>query len=435
MRSVLSPIAALLLSVAILIMGNGLQQTLLPVRASIENFAALEIGLMGSAYYLGFAIGCLRGGRLIQRVGHIRAFTALTAIASTVALVHALSIEPYVWTLMRMLTGFCFAGLYLVIESWLNERADNENRGLVMGVYTMTNLSVIVAGQMMLTLADPQQFPLFALASILVSLAAVPVALTTSPQPAPLAEARLRPFRLYRISPVGVVGVFLVGITNGAFWSLGPAYAEGIGANTNEIAILMSIAVMGGALAQWPAGRLSDRFDRRFVVIGGCGLAIVAAILLVFFGAAGGWPVAAFACLFGAAALPLYAICAAHAFDFVARSDFVEASSGLLLANGIGSVIGPLIAAVTMREAGPSGLFLCTAVFHLLLGAFALWRISRRTALPAEARTGFDLSSTAQTMVALDPQPIAGEPQPDDAPEQGDDAASGSDVDATRPPG
>ena len=405
MRSVLSPIAALLLSVAILIMGNGLQQTLLPVRASLEEFDALEIGLMGSAYYLGFVLGCVRGGRLIQRVGHVRAFAALTAIASTVALVHALSIEPYVWTLMRALTGFCFAGLYLVIESWLNERADNTNRGFIMGIYTMVNLSVIVVGQMMLTLADPQQFPLFALASILVSLAAVPVALTVSPQPPPIAEARLRPLRLYRNSPVGVVGVFLVGITNGAFWTIGPAYAEGIGADTDQIAVFMSIAVMGGALAQWPAGRLSDRFDRRFIVIGGCGLGIAAALGLIVFGGAGGWIAIAFACLFGAAALPLYAICAAHAFDFVERSDFVEAASGLLLANGIGSVIGPMAAAATMREAGPAGLFICTAVVHLGLGGFVLWRISRRTALPAEARTGFDLTSTAPTMVALEPAP------------------------------
>lgn len=408
MRTVLSPIAALLLSVAILIMGNGLQQTLLPVRASLESFAPLEIGLMGSAYYLGFVLGCVRGGRLIQRVGHIRAFTALAAIASTVALVHALSVEPYMWSLMRALTGFCFAGLYLVIESWLNDKADNTNRGFIMGVYTMVNLSVIVAGQMMLTLADPTQFSLFALASILVSIAAVPVALTASPQPAPLVEARLRPIRLYRLSPVGVIGVFLVGITNGAFWALGPAYAAGIGADTDEIAIFMSIAVMGGALAQWPAGRLSDRFDRRFVLIGGCVLGIVAAFGLMTFGGAGGWPLAVFACLFGAAALPLYAICVAHAFDFVERQDLVEAASGLLLANGIGSVIGPMAAAAAMQGDRPAGLFACTAVFHLVLGAFALWRITRRTAPPAEARTGFDLTSTAQTMVALEPQPSPG---------------------------
>jgi MFS family permease len=405
MRTVLSPISALLLAVAILVMGNGLQQTLLPVRASLESFAELQIGLMGSAYYLGFVLGCVRGGRMIQRVGHIRAFTALAAIASAVALIHSLSLDPYVWTVMRAVTGFCFAGLYLVIESWLNERADNANRGFVMAIYTMVNLSVIVVGQMMLTLADPQQFPLFALASILVSLAAVPVALTMSPQPAPLAEARLRPVRLYRISPVGVIGVFLVGVTNGAFWALGPHYAAGLGADTDAIAIFMSIAVLGGALAQWPAGRLSDRFDRRYVIVAGCALGMLTALALAFFGGVGGWVAGLLAFLFGAAALPLYAICAAHAFDFVEPADFVEAASGLLLANGAGSVIGPMIAAAMMEEAGPSALFLCTAIFHLLLIVFAVWRMTRRTARRAAERPGFDITSTAPTMVTLTPQP------------------------------
>lgn len=404
MRTVLSPIAALLLSVAVLLTGGGLLGTLLPVRASLEAFQALEIGLMGSAYYLGFVLGCLRGARLIMRVGHIRAFTTLSAIASTAALLHALWIEPYVWALLRALTGFCFAGLYLVIESWLNDKADNTNRGFVMGFYTMVNLTMMAAGQMMLTLAPPQQFPLFAIAAILVSLAAVPVALTISPQPAPLAEARLRPVRLYRLSPVGVIGVFLVGLANGAFWALGPAYAAGIGADTDQIAIFMSIAVMGGALAQWPVGRLSDRFDRRYVLIANCVLAMLGATGLALFGGSGGWLLSIFACLFGAAALPLYAICAAHAFDFVERGDLVEASSGLLLANGIGSVIGPLTAATLMQPDRPFGLFAYTAAVHLLLAGFAVWRITRRVAPAAEVRPGFDLTSTAPTMVALEPQ-------------------------------
>lgn len=402
MRSVLSPVAALLLSVALLLMGNGLQQTLLPVRASLEAFDPLEIGLMGSGYYLGFVLGCLRSGRLIQRVGHIRSFTALASIASTVALVHAIQVESLVWTAMRMLTGFCFAGLYLVIESWLNEKTDNANRGVVMSVYTVINLSVIVAGQMMLTLDDPRQFVLFALASILVSLAAVPVSLTTSPAPLPIAQARLRPIRLYRISPVGVVGVFVVGITNGSFWALGPVYATGIGATVDQVAIFMSIAVLGGALAQWPVGRLSDRLDRRHVLIAGCVIATVAAGILAVFGPTSDAQIAILAWLFGAAALPLYAICAAHAFDFVDRADLVEASSGLLLANGIGSVIGPVLASAVMQRLGPAGLFATTACFHLFLAAFAYWRTTRRPR-PEEGRTEFDLTSTAPTMVALEP--------------------------------
>jgi MFS family permease len=257
----------LLLSVAILVTGNGLQWTLIPVRASILAFDSIEIGLLGSSYYLGFALGCILGGHVIQRVGHIRAFTALTAIASTVVMVHALTISPLAWWGLRSVTGFCFAGLYLVIESWLNERASNENRGLVMGIYTMINLSVTIVGQMMLTLGDPADFPLFALASILISLAAVPVALTAARPPARLMQSRLRPLKLYSGSPVGVVGVLLAGVATGAFWSLGPAYAIAYGADTSEVAIFMSLTVLGCALVQWPIGRLSDRLDRRIVVV------------------------------------------------------------------------------------------------------------------------------------------------------------------------
>jgi MFS family permease len=385
-------------------MGNGLQSTLLPVRASFEEFDAIEIGLLGSSYYLGFVVGCLYGARAIQRVGHIRAFTALASIASTVVLVHALTVQPVTWAALRAVTGFCFAGLYLVIESWLNERTDNENRGLVMGIYTMVNLSVIVAGQMMLTLGDPSRFPLFALASILVSLAAVPVAMTTSAQPAALVEARLRPAKLYRVSPVGVVGVFLAGAATGAFWSLGPAYAIGLGADTREVAIFMSIAVLGGALVQWPIGRLSDKIDRRTIVIAACIVGALAAGGLVANGVERSLSAVTLAAVFGAAAMPLYAICAAHAFDFVERSDFVETSSGLLLANGLGAVVGPLVASPLMRLAGPAGLFMATAGAHLALAGFVAWRMTRRAPVPKDQRSEFDLTTTAPTMVALTPE-------------------------------
>jgi MFS family permease len=404
MRNVLPAISSLLFAVAILIMGNGLQSMLLPVRASFEKFDAIEIGVMGSSYYLGFVLGCIYGSRAIQRVGHIRTFTALSAIASTVVLVHGISVEPLTWAALRAVTGFCFAGLYLVIESWLNERASNENRGLVMGIYTMINLSVIVAGQMMLTLGNPSQFPLFAYASILVSLAAVPVAMTRTEQPAPLTEVRLRPAKLYRVSPVGLVGVFFAGIATGAFWTLGPAYAIEAGADAREAAIFMSVAVLGGALVQWPIGRLSDRIDRRIVMVGACAVGALAAGALVLIGAEKSLNVALLAAVFGAASMPLYAICAAHMFDLVERSNLVETSSGLLLGNGVGAIAGPLAASFLMRLTGPGGLFLATGGAHLVLGAFIIWRMTRRAALPAGQRAEFDLTTTAPTMAALTPE-------------------------------
>jgi MFS family permease len=407
---VLAPVTALLLSVVILVSGNGLQSTLLPVRAAIEKFDTIEIGLMGSAYYLGFVLGCLWGGQLIERVGHIRAFTALASIASTVALLHAVAVEPLTWALLRAVTGFCFAGLYVVIETWLNDKVDNHNRGFVMGAYTMITLWVMVVGQLLLTLDDPQHFPLFAIASILVSLAAVPVALTRSPQPAPLYAARVDPLRLFRVSPVGAVGVCIVGLVTGAFWALGPAFAASVGADVHEIAVFMAIASLGGALVQWPLGRLSDRIDRRLVLIGGCLVAVGAAIGIFFFSSVGDWRFFLFSGLFGAAALPLYAICAANAFDFVDRAKLVEISSGLLLLHGIGSIIGPLIAAAAMEGIGPRGLFVSTAVGHAALAAYAIWRIRQRGPLTQAERTGFDLVSTAPTMTAIDPAATAESP-------------------------
>lgn len=408
-KALLPTVSALLFSVAILVTGNGLQWTLIPVRASLLTFDPIEIGLLGSSYYFGFALGCILGGRVIQRVGHIRAFTALTAIASTVVMVHTLTSNPVAWWGLRAVTGFCFAGLYLVIESWLNERATNENRGLVMGIYTMINLSVTIIGQMMLTLGDPADFPLFALASILISLAAVPVALTAARPPARLMQSRLRPIKLYSKSPVGVVGVLLAGVATGAFWSLGPSYAIAFGADTSEVAIFMSIAVFGGALVQWPVGRLSDNFDRRIVVIGLCGVGVLAALTLALANIEERAVVAVLVAAFGASAMPLYAICAAHAFDHIDAQDTVETSSGLLLANGLGAIAGPIAAAFFMGPVGPGGLFIATAAAHLMLAVFVIWRIRISHPVTREQRNEFDLATTAPTMVALTPKEKAGE--------------------------
>jgi len=229
------------------------------------------------------------------------------------------------------------------------------------------------------------------------------VALTRSPQPAPIVAARVDPIRLFKISPVGAVGVCVVGLVTGAFWALGPAYAARVGADINEIAVFMAVASLGGALIQWPLGRLSDRLDRRLVLLGGCIVAVIAAIGIYFFGSASDWRFIMFSALFGASALPLYAICAANAFDFVDRSELVEISSGLLLVHGIGSIIGPLIAAAAMDAIGPGGLFVSTAICHAGLATYAIWRITRRGPLTQAERTGFDLVSTAPTMAAIDP--------------------------------
>jgi MFS family permease len=254
MIATLAPVSALLLSVVFLLMGNGLQGTLLPVRAQLELFSTGDIGILGSFYFLGFASGCYFGPHLVRRVGHIRAFAAMVSLASTATLVNVLVLEPLFWWPVRAITGFCFAVLYMVIESWLNEKSTNEIRGLVFSIYTIINLVVLTIGQMMLTLADPKAFPLFAVASILVSLAALPVALTKAPAPAPapIASVKIRVRYLYNASPVGFIGALVVGLANGSFWLLAPVFAQTNSAvvGASGIAMFMSISVIAGAMGQ-----------------------------------------------------------------------------------------------------------------------------------------------------------------------------------------
>ncbi|RDD62818.1 MFS transporter [Ferruginivarius sediminum] len=405
MSAVIAPVSALLLSVALLLMGHGLQGTLLPVRAELEAFGTFNIGVLGSAYFIGFAGGCLLGARVVRRVGHIRTFTALTAIAAAAALVHALAVDIYAWWGLRAVTGFCLAGLYLVIESWLNERATNATRGMILSIYTMINLTVMTLGQLMIVLYDPQAFPLFALASILVSLAAVPVALTTSAAPTPPETVQLRPQRTYKASPVGLMGCFAAGLANGPFWALGPVFAVGVGLDTRGVAVFMALVVIAGAIGQWPLGRLSDRIDRRKVIVAACVLAAMAGAGQFITSAYWTQGVLAMAFAFGLFAIPLYALCVAHANDFVDPREFVEASGTLLLANALGSILGPLLAALAMARLGPPGLFAVSALAHTGMAAFAMHRMRQRAAPAPEERTPFvPVPRTTPELAELDPR-------------------------------
>ena len=280
MFSALTPVAALLLSVAFLLMGSGLQNTLTPIRAEIEGFEAMALGALGAAYYFGFVIGCVVAPVKVKRAGHIRSFVAMVSIGSSVALIHPIIIDPWVWIVLRLFTGFCLAGLFMIIESWLNEKASNESRGVIFSTYLGINLSVITVGQLLITADDPRSFSLFALASILVSLAAVPLALTRSQEPAPPNIVKLRILRLYKMSPVGLVGSFSVGLSNGAFWTLGPVYGAVSGGGAEGAAIFMAVGAIAGAAGQWPLGRLSDRMDRRIIIMAACLLAAVADLLM-----------------------------------------------------------------------------------------------------------------------------------------------------------
>ena len=389
MMGAVAPITALLLSVFILFLGNGLQGTVLPIRGYSEAFSSLELGILGAIYYAGFTLGCLGCPIAIKRAGHIRAFAVFTTIASSSAILHAMIVNPLAWFFFRGLTGFCFAGIFMVIESWLNDKGTNENRGQLLSVYQIVQFVALTGGQLLLNLANPDGFELFALITVLISLAIVPVSLTTASAPAPVHQVRIRLKWLYGISPVAVVGCLAVGLANGAFWALAPVFAQRSLLSVSEIAYFMGAAIVGGAVLQWPLGRLSDRFDRRHVAVGAAAAAALAGLAMgILGGRSEGWLLGLSAC-FGGFAFPLYSLCIAHANDYIASHDRVGASGGLMLTYGVGAVAGPLLASAAVMGLGTGGLFALGAAIGLATLLFAFWRMAQRSALPLDQQGEF----------------------------------------------
>ncbi len=390
MNRTIAPVFSLLLATSILLIGNGLQGTLIPIRADIEHFATTTVGMIGSVYFAGFMAGCVLCPAIVRRAGHIRSFAALGALASAVPLMHAIAIDPVVWAVLRALNGFCFAGLYMVIESWLNERATNETRGRLFSLYLAVNLASLTLGQLLLNMASPAAFTLFAVCSILTSLALVPVSLTTSVQPAPIGSSRINIANLYRLSPVGLMGSFVVGLTNAPFWTLGPVFAKASGLDVKGISFFMIAAIIGGALAQIPIGRFSDRSDRRRVIlILSIGSAIGELGLIAAYGTGSEVLLLVAGFFFGAFALTLYSVCVAHTNDHASRESFVSVSGGLLLAYAVGAIVGPSAASLGTGHWGMPFIFVFSAAIHLLFAVFTLFRMAVREPIPAEQRSSF----------------------------------------------
>lgn len=404
MSGALPAVSALLLSVAILLAGSGLQGTLLGVRATIEAFTPVALGVVMAAYYLGFSLGCLSGSWFINRVGHIRTFAVLASIASAAALVHSLLVTPLSWAVLRTITGFCLAGLYMAIESWLNGRIDNQRRGALLAIYMIVNFGGAAAGQQLLRVADPAGFELFILSSALLSVALVPVALTTTVAPAPVVTGRLNLVALYHISPLGTVAAFGAGLVNSAFWSLTPLFGISIGLDTGRVATLMSVIIVGGVALQWPVGWLSDRFDRRRVIAVTTALLTIVSVAFYLL-ASLSWPwllVVAFG--FGGFCLTLYSLAVAHTNDQTGDVDLVQVSAGLLLMFGAGSVVGPIAAGSVMERLGAPALFAFVAAVAAGLTGFALYRMARREPVPLEEQTTFVAVPPTAGVAALDPR-------------------------------
>lgn len=390
MRAALAVCWPLLLGIGLMMLGNGLQGSLLGVRANLEGFPTTITGFIMSAYYVGFLFGSIATPKILISVGHIRVFAALASLASTATLLHAVIPDPIVWGIIRVITGFCFAGLYIVSESWLNNVASNETRGQILSFYMVIVWGGMAGGQFLLTASDPGGYNLFIIVSVLVSLALIPTALTASQLPNMEQTKRLGLKKLYKISPLGLIGILVVGVAHGAFFAMAAVYGGLIGLSLAQISIFISASIVGGALLQMPIGRLSDKFDRRQIIFLTAALAAAAGIgmfylqmsdnkLLFMVGAA----------IFGGFCMPLYSLCISYTNDYLEPDEMVAASSGMILVNGIGAVIGPVVVSMLMGVYGASAFFIFLALSFVFIAVFSVYRMTIKEAMPLEDQGDF----------------------------------------------
>lgn len=401
-------IYALFLGSALLMFGGGLQGLLLSVRGAEEHFSLLALGLIGTGWSVGFVAGSIAVPLIVRKVGHIRAFSVMAAIGTITILLNLLWINDVGWIVLRALSGFCFAGAAMIVESWLNEVADNKSRGTIFSIYVTINLAASTVGQMAMSITGTAGYLPFVIGAISFICALMPPALTSSPQPRPLASAKLDLPLLIKTSPVAAVAAFCCGMANGAFGTLAPVYGYEQGLDAAGIALLFAIAAIAGAVAQIPFGRLSDRIDRRLVMIGLAASSAVVGVLIVAINPAAGWVMYILFALYGLAANPLYPIAVAHANDFASDGNFAKIAGGMLLILGVGLAIGPALASVLMSNISPAALFIITAIFHAVVAVFAYLRMRVRKSVDASARAPFqpmgnDKQVTPESIV-LDPR-------------------------------
>jgi MFS family permease len=386
MYRTLIAVLALLIGTAFLQAGSGMQSLIMPMRGQIEGFTTTQLGLFGTAWAGGFVLGCIFGPRLVARVGHIRAFGVLAAFGAVVVLVSGIIVNPVTWTALRFFTGFTMAGAFMIIESWLNEKATNENRGLVFGLYQMVSLGAVTVGQLGVAAGDVRTPTLFAVVGILFCLALVPTAISTAETPRPIESVSLDLGAIWRNSPIAAAACFLIGVASGAFGTLGAVYGGQINLSAANIAYMMSLPVVAGAFMQMPFGRLSDRMDRRYVLAGISAGGVLAGLALFLFKPQTPSLILTLVAIYGSMAYSLYSLAVAHANDHANSTNFVKISGGLLILFGLGTVIGPLIGAWAMDRFGPEGLFIVTAGAHLTIIIYAIQRTYRRASVPILGR-------------------------------------------------
>jgi MFS family permease len=407
MLQTLGNVSSLLLGTLILVVGNSLLGIVLPVRMGVEHVPEFLSGLVMSAFYLGFVLGSARIQLLIRRAGHIRAFAALAAILTACAMLHSLIFEVWVWMGLRVLSGFCMAGLYAIIESWLNVRSTNENRGQVLAIYVVTVYTASFGGQFLVNIGSVEGGELFAIVGLAVALSLVPVVLTRVAGPEIDKIKAMSLMALYRASPLGVVVTCGAGLISGAFYALGAIYANEVGLSVFDVSLFMGAPIFGGLALQYPIGRLSDRYDRRSVLLGVIGGTMISSVALMLIAMKAGpfWGTLAAVFVFGGCLAAIYPIAVSQVYDYIERAAMVAASGGLLLIWSVGAMTGPLIASGLMGRFGPDAFFIYLAAVSLLLLAFTRYRMVRRVARPAQQQTGFVATTTTSAIAgALDPR-------------------------------
>ncbi len=398
MLAVLRNSWALLLGITLLMLGNGMQGTLLGIRGGIEGISTLHMSVVMASYFLGFLFGSRVTPTMIRRVGHVRVFAALGSLISAVLLMYALAPNWIAWSAERVLIGFSFSGMYITAESWLNNASSNATRGKALSLYIIVQMIGIIGAQVLLNFGDPAGYTLFIIPSILVSVAFTPILLTVSQAPA-FAETKALSFsRLYHTSPLGCVAMFLLGGVFSAQFGMASVWGTQAGLGVREISIFVAMIYVGGLVFQYPIGWLSDRIDRRKLILG---LSVAGALVMaVGMLHPGFYVLLGVAALSGAITNPLYSLLVAYVNDYLEGPDMAAASAGLIFINGLGAIGGPMMTGWMMQRIGPSGFFLFTVILFVLMAAYAAWRMTRRTAPKAGPFTALSPSASALTVGA-----------------------------------
>lgn len=396
-------LSSLIVSIIFLISGNAYLMTLLGLRLSIEEFNATTIGLILVFYSVGFVLGTLYAGRIIQRVGHIRAFAVFGAVLAASVLIYPMAVEAGLWGGLRALAGFVMAGLMIVMESWFSSKATNENRATLFALYQVVFFLSTAAGQVLIRVADPAGFIGFSMAAILVMLAVVPLSLTRRESPSVGEHQRMSIRSLYRISPVGTLGALVAGLLISAFYTMGPVFGDRIGLDVGQLSNFMASAIIAAMILAWPVGRLCDRFDRYRVMLVAASVAAVCSLAAAFAGGFSIYLLVLFVGLYMGISATLYPIAVAISNDLMESHQITAASTALLLSYGIGSIIGPLVSSGFMEVMGPRGLFVSNAVILVLLIVFM---IRRPVHVPLEEQEHFVtmVPESAVGMAELDPR-------------------------------